>query len=208
MHEISVVADFISRHGSDCAERYTDHQIVESHKAALEYEEIRAKLGYDPIPENEMNVIREQYDHVINKYGPGFGTQYGWAAKDLNAKQPTFKDIARAVGIDHFRGHYRMASHGIHANPKGIFFSMSSIFPTEVLLAGPSNAGLADAGHGAAVSLTAISATLVLLSPNFDHQVALCAMKILAQEIGVAFLRAHDKLERDENQLRAIDSDL
>jgi hypothetical protein len=48
----------------------------------------------------------------------------------------------------------------------------------------------------------------VLLSPNFDHQVALCAMKILAQEIGVAFLRAHDKLERDENQLRAIDSDL
>ena len=208
MHEISVTANFISKHSASCAERYTDHQIVESYKAAQEYEEIHAKLGYDPISANDLNEIRERYDRVIQKHGHSFTSPYGWAAIDLNAKKPTFKDIEKSVGIEHFRGHYRMASHGIHANPKGIFFSMTSMFPSELLLAGPSNAGLADAGHGGAVSLTSISATLVLLAPNFDHLVALQAMNLLSHEIGTAFLRAHEKLHRDESLLRGEESAL
>jgi hypothetical protein len=205
MHEIFVVADFISKHGSECAERYTDHQIVESYKATREYDEIQERLGYDPIPQNKIDEIRKKYDRVIGKYGHSFASQYGWAGKYLNNKQPSFKDIEKAIGTDHFRGHYRMASHDVHANPKGIFFSMASTFPTEVLLAGPSNAGLADAGHGAAVSLTFISATLVAAAPNFDHQVALRAMNLLSGEIGAALVQAHEKLHRDESLVREED---
>jgi len=104
------------------------------------------------IPAEEMDEIRKRYDEAIKRHGKTFGAQYGWAAKDLNGKQPTFKEIEEAVKIDHLRGHYRMASHGVHANPKGIFFSMTSMFPSEMLLAGASNAGLADAGDGAALS--------------------------------------------------------
>lgn len=122
-------------------------------------------------------------------------------------KKPTFKDIEESGGIDHFRGHYRLASHGIHANPKGIFFSLTSISPTNMLLTGPSNAGLADAGHSTALSLTTISATLALLGSNLDHQVAVRAMDLLTEEIGATFLRAHEKLCRDETRFRAADSE-
>lgn len=203
MHEIAVTAAFISDHGNECAQRYADHQIVESYRGAQEYEAVHARLGYEPIPPKEMNEIRKQYDKVIQKYGKAFSGQYGWAAKYLPGVQPTFKEIEKAAKIDYLRGHYRMASHGVHANPKGIFFSMTSMFPTEVLLAGASNSGLADAGAGAAHSLLMISATLLSLSPNFDHQVAIRMMGLLRDEIGTAFQRAHDKLYRDEERLRA-----
>lgn len=207
MHEIFVTAAFISEHGDSCAKRYRDHQIVESHKGAQEYEAVYVRLGYDPIPTGEMASIRKEYDNIIRKHGKAFGGQYGWAAQDLNLKHPTFKDIEKAVGIDHLRGHYRMASHGVHANPKGIFFSMTSIFPVEVLLAGASNSGLADAGDGAALSLLMVSSTLLSLSPTFDHQVAIRVMELLREEIGTAFLRAHQKLYRDEEQLRAAEKE-
>ena len=207
MHEIAVTAAFISEYGNACAERYTEHQIVESYKGALEYGAVHAKLGYDPIPPKEMDQIEKQYDNIIKKHGKAFGAQYGWAAKDLNGKQPTFKEIEKAAKIDHLRGHYRMASHGVHANPKGIFFSMTSMFPTEVLLAGASNSGIADAGDGMAHSLLLVSAILLSLSPNFDHQVAARTMGLLREEIGTALGRAHRKLYRDEEELRAAEAE-
>lgn len=208
MHEIAVTAAFISEHGNSCAIRYIDHQVVESYKGAKEYEAAYKKLGYDPISPAEIEEIRRQYEHVLKKHGKSFAAQYGWASKDLKGTQPTFKEIERAVKTDHLRGHYRMASHGVHANPKGIFFSVSSIFPTDLLLAGPSNSGLADAGDATAHSLLVISAVLLSLSPMFDHQVAIRMMSMLRNEIGAAFLRAHQQLTRDEERLRADEADL
>jgi hypothetical protein len=207
MHEIAVTAAFISEHGNECAERYIHHQIVESYKGAQEYEAVYKRLGYDPIPQKEMDEIRGQYADVIKTYGKAFGGQYGWATKDLNGKQGTFKEIEMAAKVDYLRGHYRMASHGVHANPKGIFFSMTSIFPTDLLLAGPSNSGLADAGDGAAHSLVMVSAILLSLSPTFDHQVAVRVMGLLREETGVAFLQAHHRLYRDEEQLRKAEKE-
>ena len=201
VHEIAVTAAFISDHGNECAQRYADHQMVESYRGAQEYDAVHARLGYEPIPPEERDEIWKQYEKVIQKYGKVFGGQYGWAANYLPGVKATFKEIEKTTKIDYLRGHYRMASHGVHANAKGIFFSMTSMFPTEVLLAGPSNSGLADAGAGAALSLLIISATLLPLSPNFDHQVAIRMMGLLKDEIGTAFQQAHDKLYRDEERL-------
>lgn len=67
-----------------------------------------------------------------------------------------------------------MASDNIHANPKGVFFKLGIPVESEVLLAGPSNAGLADPGHGAAPSLARVTAALSgLQQPTFDNNVAL-----------------------------------
>jgi hypothetical protein len=42
-------------------------------------------------------------------------------------------------------------------NPEGVFFKLGLIGESEVLLAGPSNAGLTDPGHASALSLMQIS---------------------------------------------------
>ncbi len=202
LHEITVTAAFISDEGTDCAQRYIDHEVIESHRAALEYEEVRNALDYAAIPADELESIRNRRDAMVVKYGSAFGGPYGWAAQALGMKKPTFKDVEKAVGSGTMRGHYRMASHGVHANPKGIYFSMASMFPLEVLLTGPSNAGLADAGAATARSLVRVTTTLLALSQSMDYQVALKSMMLLEEEIGPAFLRAHRKLEREEGEIR------
>jgi hypothetical protein len=88
---------------------------------------------------------------------------------------------SRAPGIGHFRANYRIASHNVHANPKGVFFKLGMLAESQVLLAGPSNAGLADPGHGAALSLSRVTAALVGLQQpptldNLDNNVALLMM--------------------------------
>jgi hypothetical protein len=131
------------------------------------------------------------------RYGDSFGAQYGWAADFLNGRRPTFREIERFVGIDHMRAHYRLASHNVHANPKGVFFRLGLIRESDLLLAGPSNAGLADPGDSAAISLLQTSVALMNLRPTIDSLVSLKILSRLANEVGASFQKAHDALEGD-----------
>ena len=90
-----------------------------------------------------------------------------------------------------------MASHNVHANPKGVFFKLGLLGETNTLLAGRSNAGLADPGHAAALSLVQVSSVLLHLYPTLDSQIAMKVMDALRDEIGATLLGAHKKLEAD-----------
>lgn len=57
-----------------------------------------------------------------------------------------------------------MASHTVHASAKSIAYSLGIIKPSNILLAGPSNAGLADPGQREAISLVQLTATF------FNHK--------------------------------------
>lgn len=94
-----------------------------------------------------------------------------------------------------------MASHNIHANPKGVFFKLGLIGKSEVLLAGPSNAGLADPGHAMALSLIKTSSVLMKQNPTADNLVAVKVMERLGDEIGQAFSDAHKQLIEDDRSL-------
>jgi len=193
LHEIAVVALFLSEHGEALAERYVNHQAVESLSAAREYQRSSKHLGHDPLPAREMDALSSQVDEVVSRYGKEFGTQYGWAAEVLRSKRPSFAEIERSVHVDHLRGHYRMASHNVHANPKGVFFKLGLLSEIDVLLAGPSNAGLADPGHSTAVSLLQVSAALG--TPTLDSSVHLTVLMKLEEQVGELFLDAHRRLE-------------
>ena len=202
LYEVAVVAEFIGAHGEELAERYVLHQVVESRRAAHEYERCRERLGYPAISESEINVLEISFAKVIKRFGPEFGQQYGWAAQHLGIPRPNFANIERAIGSDHFRSHYRMASHNVHANPKGVFFKLGLMNELPVLLSGPSNAGLADPGHGAAIALARVSGSLTVLHPTLDNNIALLMLSQVVDEIGEGFGQAHKRLEQDEASLR------
>ena len=184
LHEVAVVASFVAAHGEDLAERYVLHQAVESKRASDDYQSCQPRLGYEPLAEKEIKAVQKAYDEVIKKFGPDFGKgDYGWAGHQLGKAKPTFKDIERAAGIDHLRAHYRMASHNVHANPKGVFFKLGMLAESQVLLAGPSNAGLTEPGQCAALSLAQVSTTLGMLQPTLDNNVALQMIAQLVHEI-------------------------
>ena len=207
MHEVYVTAAFISNSGEECALAYSEHQAVESKRGSDEYARIHERLGYPPIPKRDVARIEAAFNRAVKKHGEPFKAMYGWAAASLNSKHPTFSQIELAVGSDHYRGHYRMASHDVHANPKGIYTSMAAHRPDGFLLAGPSNAGLADPGHLTARTLTMLSAVLMSLSPVFDHQLGIRMMDLLSDEIGQDLLKAHQKLQKDEERLRREEAD-
>jgi hypothetical protein len=101
------------------------------------------------------------------------------------------------VGTQHMRPYYRMASHGIHANPKGITWT-PDLLPTdgrESLLTGPSPAGLADPGHSTLISLTRVTATTLASKKGEATGLIILALLQLTDEAGEAYLQAHHDLE-------------
>jgi hypothetical protein len=137
----------------------------------------------------------------LKKYGAHFHEQYAWARPYLNISEKArvnFADIEEAVGFDHLRAHYQMASHNVHANPKGVFFKLGLIAESDVLLVGPSNAGLADPGHASALSLIQTSSALMMTDPTLYNIILLKMMVILGDKIGGNFLLASKKLDQDE----------
>lgn len=197
LHEIAVVALFIKEHGELTAKRYVAHQVVESFRAAKDYQACCQRLGYEPMSESEIQQLKEAFDSVLQQYGSNFEGPYGWAANVLSPEYANFRRIENASGIDHFRAYYRMASHNVHANPKGVFFKLGLLKEANVLLAGASNAGLAEPGQNTVISLLQVSTALGAIDPTLDSLVILRILMKLEDEVSQAFYNAHSQLEQD-----------
>jgi hypothetical protein len=126
-------------------------------------------------------------DALKARFGDPYGEEYGWAAETLGLRTPKFIDIERNAGLGHLRPYYKLASHNVHANPKGVFFKLGLLPDQQMLLAGPSDLGLADPGHGTALSLSQITITLLTMKPNIDRLVICQILARLEDEVGEAF---------------------
>lgn len=200
LHEVSVVALFISTNGNELAERYLLYDNVESYKAATIYQEHCEKLGYEPLTKEELNEIKEIYDNLIDRFGKNYRYDYGWASSAIGKNKPSFRDIEKVAGLKHLRPYYKMACHNVHANPRGLFFKLG-LYPEsgDILLAGPSNVGMADPGHSTALSLAQITVSLLTHQPNLDRLVICQILMKLEKEIGEAFLEATRSLMPDKS---------
>lgn len=196
LHEITVVGLFINKNDQETAEKYLLHELVDSYKAMIQYQKYCEQLNQPPFPKEKLIDTKSLYDKLINKYGVDFAEPYGWAATCLNKHRINFSDIEIESGLEHLRPYYKMASYNVHASSKGIKFrlGLSDTF-NEVLLSGPSNYGLADPGHGVALSLSQITSALLIYRNNFDHLVILKILDKYCDEIGEAFLLINDVMK-------------
>lgn len=208
LHELTITAYFIKQFGADVAERYLEHEYIETYKAATEYQRYCKKLGYERHTRDDMDALRSKYDRVVSKYGEAFKQDYGWADDALHKLDPshmgkaTFTRIEEAIGLEHWRPYYGMANYSVHASTKGITFNLGLINQGAALLAGPSNAGLTDPGHSTCISLAQITTTLLGLKSDFEGVLVMNALNQFVQEAGEAFIEAHRKLEEDEAKLK------
>lgn len=205
LHEIAVTALFIAQNGNEAAERYLRHKERESYKAALQYQEYCERLGYIPLTEQELSRLQKGHQHLIDRFGKSYDSDYGWASHILEKTKPTFRDIEGTVNLDYMRPYYRMASHNIHASPKSLFFKLG-LTPNsdDILMAGPSNSGLADPGHCTALSLMQVTITLLTKEPNIDRLIICDMMMNLSEEIGDNFILSHNRLENKIKRRKTI----
>lgn len=197
LHELAVVACFIKLHGRAAAERYLLYDVIESCKAMNEYQAYCRRLGYEPYSEKEIAEAMKAKVELVQKYENEFKNNLGWASKFVGNPKPTLSQLEKAVKLDHLRPYYRMASYDIHAGPKGIMFNLGIPRESskELIAAGPSNAGMADPGQCAAMSLHQITACLLATYPRIENIIILKALKLLENEVSKEFIQSHRHLE-------------
>jgi len=196
LHEIAVVASFIKTHGNEVAERYLLHDNIESYKAATLYQKHYEALGDEPIPQDEYDSIKAARNKLVTRFGNSYKNNYGWASSALNKDDPTFSDIEEKSGLDHLRPYYKLASHNVHANPKGVMFRLGLLGNTQnILLAGPSNFGFTDPAQGTASSLGLVTITLITTKPTIDNLALSNILLRLESEIGEEFFKVQKKIE-------------
>ena len=206
LHEIAVVSFFIGQHGQEVAEMYLLHDAIQRYKSAYLYQKYAERINYEPFTDEEFNGIKLRRDNLVDQFGKPFGTEYGWAASVLGITSPTISDIENRVKMSHLRPYYRMASDNVHANSHGGYYRLG-LDPRadDVLLAGPSNFGLADPGHATAISLHQTTTALLSIKSDFGCVIVMKTLQKLVDEIGEAFLDVHQEIEglADERESEA-----
>jgi hypothetical protein len=193
LYEITIVAWFISEKGDNVAERYILHDTIESYKAMNVYQKCYERLGYNPCNEEEITEVKTAVQELCERFGSDFKENYGWASEALHLKKPRFLDIENATNFDHWRAHYKLASHNIHAEPKGIVFKLGMPLKTPgkiCLLPGPSDAGFIDPADCTAISLYQLTCALLVIGIRSNPIWGIIAeiLGMLEKEIGQAFL--------------------
>ena len=201
LHEIRIVATFISDTGEEIAERYLDHEAVEAKRAMDAYEQCYKSLGYKPYSKKETKLVLKSYSDVIGKYGKEFASPYGWASHQLGMSRPTFADLEHAVGSAMMRSEYKMASYNIHATTKGIFFRLGSFEDPSIVMAGASDAGIDEPGQNTAITLAQISILLCDRMSRLDDLVQMQVLMDLMDETVQQFVRAGRRYRRDKKKL-------
>jgi len=204
LHEIAVISFFITEHGQSIAERFIHFEVIEAYKAAIEYQKHCHELGYKPLTKKELQWIKKMRDNVIKTYGRDFGKSYGWVPKNMLSKR-NFAEIEKSVKLDKFRPHYRLACHIVHSGSIGIKFSLGLVQDSSkspIILAGPSNYGLADPGQGMAISLVQVTTCLLTIRPTLERLITIRAMQKLVDEICLAFCEVQSQIKEEEKRMK------
>jgi len=194
-HEIAVVAHFLARHGKETAERYLIHEVIESDNIMSQYQQHADALGCECCADAEVAEVKALRDSACARFGLEFGKDYGWASEALTKqcipfrknRGPTLSDIEKASGMEHLRPYYRMASHNVHANPKGITFRLGQPDSSVLLLYGSSDYGLDEPADGIAISVLQTTVPMLATRPTIDNLVRVEIMERYVYDIGAAF---------------------
>ena len=85
IHEISVRAAVLAKFGvqdehEDLAEKFVSHDTVDNFKDAEIYQRDAETLGYEPFSDDHMAELRQERDHLVQRFGKAYASTYGWAS--------------------------------------------------------------------------------------------------------------------------------
>lgn len=196
LHELAVVSLFILEHGQSVAERYLLHTSVDSLEAIKKMATHCEALGIARPADVDRTALERSVEALVDRFGPPFKTPYGWAADVLGNKRPTFAVIEESVAFDHMRPFFKLACHGVHAGPKGLYFNVGVPDGTpEMILAGASNTGFTDPAQLTAQSLVVVTSAFVASKPSVERLVMMHAVSELSSGVGEHFFKVQQTVE-------------
>ena len=194
LYELGVIAEFISEHGEETANRYLLHETV-ALKKRLDNE-----LAWGAkIPKKQRRQIEKDYLAVMSVYGKPFKNPYGWAAGLINGNDnPKFVDLEQEIKGKMVVPPYKESSLQIHGGRAGLLGLGSS---DDVTAIGYSNLGLDIPLMHSSLCLMQLTNLLHYHSPSRDVVVLNVLMR-LNKKIERHCRRVARELSKEEAAIR------
>jgi hypothetical protein len=186
LHDIAVVAAFLTRYGEEAAVRFYEHAEIENLKTAKVHREIYGPDAY--VTDAMLAEMEQRRTELLAQYGKPFGSDNGWAASFIGNKSPKLKHIEEHAKLEKARLHYRGASSAVHSNSAGALLGLRQREGELVVLSVPSDDGLGTPGFSSLIPLMLVTSNLVACTNNRDDKVRLFALGELMQEAIEAFI--------------------
>lgn len=194
LHEVMVVAVYISDHTDDLATRYLEHEAVTTWHDARAYQRHAGRLGLEPYTDDELNEMRGDRDRLVAKYGKAYDQPLGWLIGAIPTL--TFACLEEETELDHWRPFYLEANSALHAGSLRLSRRLGVPDAGIQLIVGPSNMGLEEAGINTALTLAITSSALLSHRANLDSLVSLRAILDLSDDAQRSFGSAAEELEQ------------
>ncbi|MCV2880929.1 DUF5677 domain-containing protein [Actibacterium sp. XHP0104] len=205
LHEISVVAMFISQNDQDTAKRYLASFQFNDHRAALQVNEYADRANLTPFSPEEIAEMRAVCSAIEGDLGRAIGKDYDWAKEALDTKHVTLFDLEKATGLDHWRPRYRWASQHTHAGHRPLDRLLGMVEAKRpVNLVGSSNSGFVDPLSMAGISIAICCTAFFGTKPTMDSVVAMKSVEVLGDRLGQVALRLEAETLEPHEQRRAI----
>lgn len=120
LHELCVTFLFLNKNEYIVTEMYNDYQAIENWKKVKEFQEHHKSLDWEPFSKEDIDLINEDRQEMIKKYGKEFSQSYGWTIRILPKGQRNIREIENSVNQQHFRPVYAWASENVHSGVSAI----------------------------------------------------------------------------------------
>lgn len=200
LHEIAVTASVLRDAGENAAVDYIKFGIVQAVNGMNGFQETAARMkreAYRPEEIQEANALRER---LMAESDIDFKSRNGWARKYIGSSK--FEKLQAAAGLAHWRNDYSLASRDVHTDFRQMhaFLAMSGIHPS-VLLAGPSDSGIVEPAHSAAITLMQATVAFIFARNgdsdcpiDFSSSVVIGrVLQRLTDEVGRVFMELHER---------------
>lgn len=105
LYEAHVFFHFIALH-PEASTRFEDHSVIAEYELNKAFEIVQSG-----------SALEVQRNQLIEKHGEQFSRQYGWASGVSGFdKAPRLVDLAKAIGIEHYKNLYKLTSDAVHSS--------------------------------------------------------------------------------------------
>lgn len=200
LHEIAVTAIVLRNSGEDAAIDYIKFGLVQAVKGMNGFQETASRMKREPYAPEQIQKANALRDRLIAEGDVDFKSRNGWARKYIGATK--FERLQAAAGLDHWRNDYSLASRDVHTDFRQMhaLLAMPESHP-EVLVAGPSDSGIVEPAHSAAITLMQATLAFILARNGdadcpIDYSGSVVMAKVLQQltdEVEKVFMELHAK---------------
>lgn len=188
LHELSISAMYIAKHGIIAAKQYQLSYYFSTYRAALQINEYSERSGIKKFSKKELDNMERLCEKARSILGINLNPRKAeWPA--ITGKK-NFFELEKDVAMDHWRPWYKWASNYIHSSHRPLEDLLGNREASiHAHLVGPSDFGFVDPFQLTAISLSQLVTTYLNHTVNMDRLIHLEIFHSMAKEMSVIAIK-------------------